>query len=660
MNDSYVQSEMRVRYGARYDQARYPNKIFSLSEHYLPRTVKELFWFCKYYYQTNPALSQAITMSAEYPITDIVIQTDNEELRKRYENLLKQWNIREQMIDIGINYFVFGNAFASLIFTQHRYAVCTRCGRRVRIKAKLAEKETRWMNFKVVGPCRGCFSHSIEHKIEDIYSMAPEFMHLAHWSPNDIEIEHNQITGQNTYYYCIPPDMRSKIYRGDPDTLETTPMLFIEALRRGGNHRVRINRDNIFHFARAGMSTEYRGWGVPIPMAALQDLYYRGILRRAQEAIALDHIVPLRFFYPESEAGGPPPSQSYNIEEWRQELTEDIKRWRRDPNHIIFAPVPIGVGYFGGQARSLMVGPEIQQADQNIIVASQMFQEAIYGGVSWSGSSVSLRMLENRYMTYRDRLEEFLQFILDTAATVLRWEKVTVRLAEFKMADDQMRRDFLLKLNMALKVSDKTLFAELGIDPEGEAEQIRKELKEHGDLQMVQARVQALAQMEAQAIMQRQAQMAMAQDPSMAMMQGGGQGQPGQPGQPAQPGQPGQSGGTTPVAGAPAGGAQGGMSPNGMPGAMPGAPGSGTTGQWTGSFPVDPSMIANMYAQTIMRMDPESQAFVLSNVYQQSPHFYQVLENIMSQFNAAMGGGGGGGQKPLPEQRPPQRAQSSV
>ena len=53
----------------------YPSKIFNLAEHYIPKDVKSLFKFCEYYYLTSAPLYQAITKSAEYRITDLVIET---------------------------------------------------------------------------------------------------------------------------------------------------------------------------------------------------------------------------------------------------------------------------------------------------------------------------------------------------------------------------------------------------------------------------------------------------------------------------------------------------------------------------------------------------------------------------------------------------------
>ena len=148
---------------------RYPNRIFSLAEHYLPKNIKELFKYCEYYYLTHLALSQTITKSAEYPITDIIIETPNDELKDKYEELLHDfWNIRHLLIEIGTYYMTFGNAFVSMYFVQHRYAVCPNCKHKTSLRAKLAEKETKWRRLKVEGPCENCGLHSIEYELEDV------------------------------------------------------------------------------------------------------------------------------------------------------------------------------------------------------------------------------------------------------------------------------------------------------------------------------------------------------------------------------------------------------------------------------------------------------------------------------------------------------------
>ena len=61
------------------------------------------------------------------------------------------------------------------------------------------------------------------------------------------------------------------------------------------NKAVILNPENIYHFSRATDSMgENNVWGTPIVANVLKLLMYRNTLRQAQEAIAKEHIVPMR------------------------------------------------------------------------------------------------------------------------------------------------------------------------------------------------------------------------------------------------------------------------------------------------------------------------------------------------------------------------------
>ena len=41
-------------------------------------------------------------------------------------------------------------------------------------------------------------------------------------------------------------------------------------------------------------------------------------------------------------------------------MEEQVKKWRNDPNHIGIFPIPIGYQELGGNARALMLTPEMK------------------------------------------------------------------------------------------------------------------------------------------------------------------------------------------------------------------------------------------------------------------------------------------------------------
>ena len=78
--------------------------------------------------------------------------------------------------------------------------------------------------------------------------------------------------------------------------------------------------------------------GVPVIKIA----YYLQVLRKGQEAIALDHVVPLRILFPQSNADTSP-YVSVDLSTWRKKVEYEIRMWRQDPNRVSIMPVPVGI-----------------------------------------------------------------------------------------------------------------------------------------------------------------------------------------------------------------------------------------------------------------------------------------------------------------------------
>jgi hypothetical protein len=184
-------------------------------------------------------------------------------------------------------------------------------------------------------------------------------------------------------------------------------------------------------------------------------------------------------------------------------------------------------------------------------------EEFIFGGLTYTGSNVSMRMLENMFIGYRLDHENMLNnFVIRRIADFMEWPVVNAHMKRFKMADDLQRMGFLFQLNQAQKISDQTLLQECDQDPAVEEERKRRELDKQidymrktqtsqahimGETMLIQSGYQAKAQQLMQASMPQM-------DPSQMAGAGAGagtdnpMGQAGMPGQ--QPGMPGQGGGS--------------------------------------------------------------------------------------------------------------------
>ena len=113
----------------RINAPKYPHPFFDQGQAYLPTTYKNLFHWCRYYFLTNPAVNSAICKMAEYPVTPILFKTENESLRKKYEKIAKQLQLKSFRVEVGLDYFTYGNAFISILFPFRKFLKCSKCNK---------------------------------------------------------------------------------------------------------------------------------------------------------------------------------------------------------------------------------------------------------------------------------------------------------------------------------------------------------------------------------------------------------------------------------------------------------------------------------------------------------------------------------------------------
>lgn len=484
--------------------AVYPSPFFDVAQSYMPPTVKELFKWCKFFFYTDPMIGSVVTKLAEYPITDFIYNTKHRHIKERWKKIFEDvMDLKPTLIQIGLDYFAYGNAFVSVNTPFKRFLHCKGCKKDV----PLDEGKTDWKfaNWTFSFNCATC-KQNVTAELKDVPLRNDHDVNLVRWDPQNIEIDYNPLTGRSKYRYRVPNKTRRDILLGRKDLMAEVPAIFIQAVKEKKD--IILNSSNLFHFKRPTLAEQDMGWGKPIILHSLKRLFYLYVLRRAQEAIALQRILPLEFIFPQANASQDP-YQHVNLASWSTSIQDEILKWRRDPNYISIVPVPLGLERLGGDGRALLLGPEIEIANKEITAGMGVPLEMSFGGMSWSGSSVSLRMLENHFLIYRRLLLRFVNWLKGKLRIYLSLPDIEIGFTEFKMADDIQRKQMVLQLNAAQKISDRTLLTESGFDMDIENDNTKREVIERGKIQAAQMKAQAEAQGEAgviQAKSQAQAQ----------------------------------------------------------------------------------------------------------------------------------------------------------
>lgn len=439
----------------RFTQAPYPSPFLNLSDTHIPRSSYEIFEWCKYYYTFDPIIAGAINALAAFPVTEIYfedkkdkgVHKDNErkdedsaELKFYKKQLFSNLNIYKLIVEIGIDYYLYGNCF---------------------IFGEMTRDENSGIEWKSV----------------------------RRLDPTKVIIDTDPVTNKKTYKWRVPEKIIAVINKRQPrKDYDNIPEEIKNAVRNRG--AVVLNPNNVYHFARPtdslGENTE---WGTPVIANVLKLLMYRNILRQAQEAIAREHIVPFRVYYmqPSSDV-----NMNVNWANAADALATELMKCVKDPNHKVVSPVPVGLVNVGGDGRALLLTPEIEQVQNEILAGMNVPREFIFGGVSYSGSSISLKILENQFITYRLLLEDFVQnFCIKKLAEARgEWTSeddndslVTIKFNDLKMQDDVQQKQLIINLNAQGKLPDSYLFNVLGLDADKINEQLEEEAKQRLDQQ---------------------------------------------------------------------------------------------------------------------------------------------------------------------------------
>lgn len=641
----FSQTRGRIQGGAGYG-LNYPNPFFDIAHTYLPTTIKQMFRWCRYYFLTNPLINTVVFKMSEYPVTDIIIDHPDKQVVNRWtEYFQDHLRYRAFQVESGLDYNCYGNCLASIGYPFKKYLTCRSCR-----KSEPAEKlRPYWqlVNYEFRLTCPSCHQ-TAEAIAHDQYVKNANGIRMIRWNPEDVEISYNDITGEYTHFYTVPATVRNDITMGKKDVVENIPQIFIQALKE--QKGIIFSKQNLFHLRRPTLATQDRGWGIPLLLPVLKDVFYLQIMRKAQETILLEHALPLRVLFPQAGSGSSDPFTSINLVEWREHVSAEVARWRYDPAYIPVMPLPIGHQVIGGDGRALLLTQEMQQHNESIVAGMGVPREFVFGGLTWSGSNVSLRMLENMFLGYILRHKAMARWVMQEVSAYLGWPMAKIRFKPFKMADDLQRKAFNFQLNQAGKLSDTTLLADSDFSQSEENEIMVKETSARLEATKVQQIAMAEIQGEQQVIMakyqvkaQQVTQEAMAAQPA-----------PGEPG-----GQDGTSAGTP-------GGQQADQA--GSPAAAMQSPLSQGQKLAPGQVGGDLRQMAYLQAKTIAAMPPDQQQMALQNLMAQSPDLAELVMQALRTMGVQIQQPGGQQQpanagvdmRPLPEQRAPRRQLSLV
>lgn len=475
--------------------ANHSNPAFDFLTGFVPRKLKDLFKWAEYLAFNSAHIYGVVRKFGEYPITSFIYDTTSPDEKQRHQDLFeKKTRLKGFLTQVSFDKWIYGNAFVSVFEPIKRWLRCTKCRTKEDVKVADYKYVDTSTAFKL--KCRNCGFEGVA-EVEDEKLIDPSKINLIRWDPKLIDIDHNPVTGQSVYYYTIPRTLVQQVKEGNKHLIGTMPMEMLKAMK--AKKTFKFADGQIFHLKVPGPAGVESQWGFPPITSAIKLFLFAAILRRANEAIALEHITPFRVIHPQAASGNGDPLLQLNLDEWRRELESNYKKFRRDPLRMQFSPVPIGVQNVGGDGRAMLTLGELQEAEKNIVLSMGVPMEFLAGGLGQMRGEVTLRMLENQLQTHIEDLNGLIQWIEGKCARFLGWASIPMRLAEFKLLDDVENKQIYFQLWQQGKISDTKIGELFGIDWEHERKQkmedVLSEMKSQMQLEAAQKKLQnALSQ----------------------------------------------------------------------------------------------------------------------------------------------------------------------
>ena len=494
----------------------FSNPFFDLAGTFTPSSVKALFAFCRHYHLTHGVINAIITKASEYPVTDLILSHKDRPVKDRWDELLNGvLNYRVHQFEVNLEYFVYGNAFVSPNLPFTKMLKCKGCNADVgALQSRANWRYSSGKGFWLSCPKCGQTDYA---KARDVYYPRLCDMSIVRWNPELVNTYYNESTGRTDYTLDFSYEFKNSILIGRKDLVATTPQAILEAVK--AQRTLVFDQGAVFHMRRPGLSGMAR-WGIPLMMPVLKDAFFMQVMKKAQEAVLLTHLVPQVFLFPQPATSGADPFTSTSLADWRDHIRRELARQRVDPSYYGILPFPLGHQTVGEHGKSLLLMPEIQSMAEHICIGMGFPVDLVFGNGTYAGSSVNMRMLENFFMSNTHAHVRMVHWLLKHFGSFLNWPLPDARFKAFRMADDLQRSALMMQLAQQDVVSETTLLSQLDLKVEDETQLRQAELtiktdtakrkaellaEVQGSSQIIMAKYQAQSQGAMQAAVQRDA-----------------------------------------------------------------------------------------------------------------------------------------------------------
>jgi len=443
----------------------FPSPFLDQANLLLPRTLEDAYQLSMLIFYSNRAFAQAIEwICAYFTGTDIILTSSDEDTDSAYKVYLNEkLNIKDHLFLMARDYKIFGNSCVSVLAPFSRFLTCQSCGRTAPIQ------EVNW-SFKMAKgfsfTCSSCGKRNDSIDPTDKPTQEGDDVVIKRWPIRHMRANAHPFSDKADYYYKVEESLASKIRGGDKKTLEEIPWGLVECVRL--DRLFQFNRDMIHHMKAGNLSdSNVDVWGIPPVIASFRDAYLSQILKRDNEILALDHMLPIRMLSPAKQAGavgGMDTMANVNLGSFGANALRFIERAKKDPSSWLWFPTSVDYTLLNGEGKSFVTPELLEHAQADFLNGLGVPVEMYRKNLSMQAAPMAARLFEAGEVVFQSQLNSSCCWIVDKVSAILNWKAVKAELMKPTHADDLDRRMILLQLMMAGVVSEQDVLSLFGID----------------------------------------------------------------------------------------------------------------------------------------------------------------------------------------------------
>jgi len=509
-----------------------PNQWMDLTDTKLPSRPHEVYELCRYLAATSPAHKTYVRNFSTLPVTEILVQNmaatsaavqdagggANSAVRRNAgviavggdaaamgwaDYLDRKIKLRTFLKEFAASACMYSAAVALVQRPFVKQTKCTHCGARNDLRLGNFQLLEGYLSAKMT--CDSC-EKEYQGPIEDVivemdrFRIRPVVMDM-----NNIRSLRNQFTGQVRLYYVIPEDEARAIeqyalydhemflqYRQEYHQAIFSPMH--HAMITDGTNRsvLRLRDEELFLWRSPFPPNGVHGLPIPDMVASFKETWLLRIYEKSSQATAAQGLNPFTILFPAPPPGGESLFQHINVSNYMPVIADSVRRHAQDPNYRAVMPFPVGQLTIGGEGKALTVHQEIRATMEMICAALGCPVEFLFGGMSYSGSNVSIKQVLALLQEMQTGLKDLAQWVSDILCDYLQQPgSYLIDMADLRIGDDLAYIGALSSMVSAGQLSMSRLHSELRVNHEAEKLAMRADVDFNNEMQEKRAALEA-------------------------------------------------------------------------------------------------------------------------------------------------------------------------